>query len=406
MGKRFPAEKSLVFLLIIGQSSLYLTSPRVAWEVNTFTLFFSSLLLISIAKLVSRQKMQKRWIFVVLFICMVGSYNHIIFSALPFALFFSFFFQMLFNKNTMSLKYVLLFATALIDIVLQLLIFKYLEIRYMSFVIYYPVLLLLMLFIQTQLLSKTNLLKSKSLKVKTDKRVILIVSIIVILFFIYFHGKAFFETLASYKVYMQYYSWVSGLWIIALSIICAATFAFFLFKAIYKDVFSDKPSFHTIFLLCYLAVFPFYTTSNSYRYYLELHLIVALHLAVVGLASFRIAWQRLLVCMLIISVFATLYTHLKIFNNRRQDKALYFSIGNSQTETSAHFSSKKPLIQFLKENKVDSVIILDSQAYFLKVPINFYRITQPWPVTKGKKALLMYQRTDKNKGGIIYFLAD
>src|SRR5690606_16361867 len=43
----------VLFLLIIAQSALFLVSPRIAWEVNTFTLFFLSIMVAAVVRIVN-----------------------------------------------------------------------------------------------------------------------------------------------------------------------------------------------------------------------------------------------------------------------------------------------------------------------------------------------------------------
>lgn len=398
--------QSLIFLLVICQSGLYLNSPRVGWEVNTFTLFFSSLILVSITRSIEKQKMSKYLIFFTLLVFVVGSYNHIIFSAVPVSLIFGFGFTYLFHRKSIYFELFILMVVAVIDCLIQLLLFKHDTPGLFSSVWYYPVAAIVLLLAQTFMLDSCIFRLIPSITIKLNKNYFIFALPIALIPFVFFHGKAFFETLSNYKIYMQFYSFESALWSVLIFSGIAAIVVLYLVMNFRRNFLNEQTLLFTIAVASYAIIFSAYTTLNSYRYYLELYLAVALFLAVTASDRRQGKWRWVLMLSLSISLLTGFYTQFQIFCSSEHSRALYFEIGNNQQETSAHFLPKERLIQFLESNQIDSVIILGPAPYFLETPVNFYKQSAPWKSTFGKKAVIMYQSTNRKKDGILFFKED
>jgi len=79
MGK----NATLFLASLFAQSALYLFYPVIGWEVCSFTLFFTALVLVSLYKVsVDVDDREKLWAGAFLFASMLGVYNHAIFSLL------------------------------------------------------------------------------------------------------------------------------------------------------------------------------------------------------------------------------------------------------------------------------------------------------------------------------------
>ncbi|MBT2621871.1 hypothetical protein [Chryseobacterium sp. ISL-6] len=399
------AVQAVIFLLIISQSALFLTSPRVAWEVNTFTLLFSSLLLLFIIKFVEKHSTPRLLIFLILLISILGSYNHIIYSAVPLALMLSCGFYFSFTRKTIYFKLLIILAVALGNIGLQLLYFKFGQSFWSPHPLVYTILIIFVLLVQAQVIYLLKIPTSFLLAFKPNKRIIFYIYLIALIPFFIFHGKAFFEILTGYKIYMQYYSLESEQWMRLLSCALSIMLIVYLVFQLRNQISNENTQLFTLFLLSFMVVFSFYTTTNSYRYYLQLYLIISLYIAVIVPAVKNLNWTKVFISSLVISLGGSIYTQLKVFDSDRHDKAMYFNIGNNQSETSAHFLTKKPLINFLKRHQVDSLILLNIEPYFLNTPIDFYKQASPWSTDPRNKAVIMFQTTDSSKDGILYFIA-
>ena len=153
-------------------------------------------------------------------------------------------------------------------------------------------------------------------------------------------------------------------------------------------------------LIAYFGLFNIYTINCSFRYYLAIYLLIIIYM------GFKLSKSLIrstpLIFFLIVIAFTINITLFNIFRSTsRAVKAVNFRIGNSQIETSAHFLQNKPLVTYLKENKVGEVYY-QSNRYFLEQPILFYYNSKPWPKSRNNKVMIDYNFSNEEGSYTFY----
>jgi hypothetical protein len=393
----------LIFLLIFSQSAFFLSSMRVAWEVNSLTLLFLAILLFSLKLLYNPLDKRKQAFgyFLFLLVNIAGTYNHIIFSCISLSAFVG---LVLWTWCFHDFRYKDLFHLSLvnlINLVLLALIMKFwIEglFAYLRFFILVPVVLLLAF--ETVFLIR---LKSVILDRITSlpRNCILINSIFCIFLavFCFFHGKSFFYLLSNYKILLHTYSFDSGtveIIIFIVNAICLLSYSLYL---MYRDLTFKRRSIVPFFILCYLGLFNMYTVECSFRYYLAIFFIFSMY----------VAWQsnrinkvsRVMVVTMLLSTLAMNVDLYQVFFLSKPIRANLISNGSKEPETSAHFLPKEPIIQFLKENKVGCINCTQKEFFFIVNPVLFYKKIAPWPEKKVVNAIIDYDYQNYGNGYIM-----
>lgn len=148
-----------------------------------------------------------------------------------------------------------------------------------------------------------------------------------------------------------------------------------------------------------IAEFYRYTTSCSFRYYLILYVTAAIYLSLHNESNN--ALSRVFKYGLLLNFCITNLILISIFQQDRALKAIEINIGNHQTETSAHFLPNKPLMDFLRDNEIDTITYF-SDRYFLEQPIIFLKKLQPWTTRNGTNAIVDYDYSDNIRGGYLF----
>lgn len=398
----------IIFLLIIAQSTLFLVSPRIAWEVNSFTLFFLSVVIMAITKILnSSNRYQSFWAFIFLAINLAGTYNHIIFSSVGLSGFLGITLWTVYNRNFLFHYITALIAVNLLNLGLLYFIMQYLSLNYLStsIVSIIAILFLGLICFEVVFIKKTSLIRFPTNLIggPLSHAIVYIILAILFLCFCRYHGLALFDVLANQKILTHVYSMRFG-------VIGTLTFQFtgclLLFLVLYQlwqDVRQECKSPFAFVLITYLGVLSFYTTNNSLRYYLIAYVLLALYLALRHNRSF-IRTAALLLC-LAVSLISVNISLIKAMNHdSRPMRPVTFTVGNNQLETSSHFLPSKPLIEFLKSNNAGNIYYLDDR-YFLEQPILFHYMIAPWKQDSSRTAIVGYDETG-GMGGYLLYLKD
>lgn len=396
---KFKAHKQMVyFTLLVAASPLLLTSARIAWEVNSFTLLFISISFIALIKIESNKSQDNSlWVSLFFFINILGTYNHIIYSCVPASALCGLFLWSNYNR---SLKYKNMLALLVVNffgVCITFLVIKYSFKDLHEDFVYIPILLLFFV------LSLYGIyLKLKDIDYKMNVfippafiKYLLLLSTIV---FIYFHGHSFFDMLSGYKILLQLYSYQSSQFCILLYVLCAGAIISYLTFTIISRFLYASNSILEFFILSYLGLFSLYTIDGSFRYYLSISVILSLYLSFI-LAKEDLKRQPFIMSQLIYFILLNIQL-LDIFIYNPPKKAIDFTIGSKQKETSAHFLPKGPLIKFLKNHNTGSINYL-VDPYFIEQPIQFYKLFTHWKELPQNNASINYDYINQETGFII-----
>jgi hypothetical protein len=398
-------SKALVlFLLILGQSGLYLISPRVAWEVNSFTLLFIALNALAITGILkSNKRVPLMWATVFLATNIIGSYNHIIFSGLSIALLTGVSIWSLYCRTSGNRPLMMLLFTNAFNVCL---VYVFLNIYPLKLAVPYVVVSFLFLILLEGIVADrlSNGLKMLD-TLNVPKPFIYSVLLVGLGYFAIHHGLAFVDVWSNYKLMMHAYSvelpillqWLcSAIGILMLLLICSL---------IMKDVMAaDKNSLSlalAFVTISYLGILSFYTTNNSFRYYLIAYALTAIYLSI-KIANSRVFINVGLPVILISLIIINVKMGYVYFSPDRQLKALKIPMGNGTVETSAHFLPNKPLVKYLSTNKTGRFYYL-SDSYFLGQVIDFYRLASPWQELPENEAIINYDYSPNLHGGYMFY---
>jgi hypothetical protein len=394
---------AIAFLVIMSQSALYLTCPRVAWEVNTFSLFFISLLFTAVVNFYRSNSFKKRWALTILLVNSLGAYNHIIFSAIPVSMFIGLCLWALYYKNFSHKRLIILIGVSICNISLLFFIMNFFPSQLLALVYLLPFIFCGIFLVEYWLIVRLSNISCKPSYTpeyfQFSIKVLLLTSI---LLFSIFHGKAFFEVLSGYKIFLQNYSYECQSFLKVLLMICASVFIYFLMKFLWQDFQNSTSSIFVFFIVSYLGVLSIYTVRTSFRYYLCIYVIVAVYMAFK--LSNNAKSSKPLILSLFLSFSALIIFQVRVFSKTQPlVKAIQFTIGNGQVETSAHFLPKEPLIKFLRDNDVGYISCPNENPLFVILPAQFYKINNPWKESLDKQAVVDYDYTHY-KNGYLFFL--
>ncbi|MCC8427311.1 hypothetical protein [Mucilaginibacter sp. UR6-11] len=393
-------KEAVLFLSMLAASSLYVISARIAWEVNTFTLFFLAISFSSlIAIYTAVNKKRLLWVCLFWLANIFGSYNHIIYSCIGVAGFLGLLLWAvqrgaILNSKLLVLSGVNVFNVAAIFLLQRYnLNFIYLHLSYLP--IYLVVLMFLEVLIYYRFSDTSVTIGFLPLKFNYFFTSILGLT------FVFYHGVGFFDVLSQYKFILEAYSYECSLVFQTIFAIGAGLFAFFGARLLVNDL-RASPTENTIFayiVVCYLALLALYTTKNSLRYYLVIYAILCFYMAFKLDRKSRtlkiFIGSQLLTIILINAALLDVFTHDPI-----AVRAVDFRIGNGQEETSSAFLPKKPILDFLKNNHISKINYM-CYPYFVEQPIKFYKLVSPWSESKNDSALIDYDYLKYGSGFLL-----
>jgi len=392
-----------VFLLFFAQSALYLVAPRVAWEVNTFTLFFIALLAASVVRVISDIKIFRPvWIWLFLLVNLVGSYNHVIFSCLSIAAIIGIGLWSVYNRTSDMMPVIRLLVINLFNLLLLFIVMSYsidqpVRGSSLAFIFILTVLPILET-VGLRIIFAMKFLV-KDIPRVSDYVVYGLLSLFMIIFFI-FHGLALYQVISNYKVITHAYSYEFSLFSQFVFLATGLVIFYYFFLFLIEDLIKRKESLFAFFIISYLGIFTLYTTRCSFRYYLCIYALMSLYIASKAIRHIN------QVIPLLVALGATLliinFSLYQVFN--RPDSAVkpvYVRVGNSnQMENSGHFLPNRPLIEFLQTHKIGGIRYL-TDRYFLEQPVLFYNLINPREQSPGNIGTVGYDYSGNSRGGYL-----
>lgn len=396
-------QSPFFFLLILAQSALYLISPRVAWEVNTFTLFFLSLATWATTRIIRDiRDFKPFWIGLLLLVNVLGTYNHVLFSCISLAALIAVVMWSFYRRTYIWNNFIAILVINLSNLLLLFLITHYLPdslLMNAPYLFFSAILILILL--EIWLLGYVyKAIPLQRFRVNLPPGFIYLTLGVFLSSFLIFHGMALYQVMANYKLIVHAYSFSFSRSAITLFLTGGAVTAGYLFFFFVEDLKAKKNALFAFFIIVYLGMLSVYTTDNSFRYYLAAYAIISFYIAIKISALIK----RALPLVIVLAGMAILIniTLFKIYLRLdRPVKAIEFTVGNQQIETSAHFLPNKPLISFLKENQIGNIIYL-ADRYFLEQPILFYQLICPWERLPQNTAIVDYDYTGNNQGYLLY----
>jgi hypothetical protein len=383
-------------LIIFSFSFMFLIAPRIAWEVNSYTLLFLVLLIYSLLGITSVDQSRSILFKIIFFITSIlGTYNHIIFSCIPIAIFLGLGIYTLGDKSRRFIQLLYLSGFNSINLIFLFLIMRY-EIDNMYKL--WPVTIICILVLIMSELKILNYILRKGTAFTfyfPKKEAVFFILSLSILSFIYFHGVGFFQFITNYKILLQFFSIEISDEAKIIYIISGCVFIFSIIWALYDDLIKSENSIFVHIIITYLGIFCLYTTDCSFRYYISIFYIFSIYLGYKISSNYN--RYRAIYYIFLITSLANIITLGRLYTNEtRLLKPVSFALGNGKIETSAHFIPLRPLIKILKNDSVSS-ITYKSNEYFLKMPIEFYFKTHPWIRKENRRAIIDY---DFQKTGI------
>lgn len=390
---------AVLFLLLIGQSAIYLNSARIAWEVNTFTMIFIMTMILIIRKVIKKNASYRpAFIFLYLFINSLATYNHIIYASVTLALTTGIFLWSVYNPKSYYFHFIPLGLFSLLNSLLLFIIAKYFSgILQPKFFPSFIACAMFLFWLESVLSCK--LLESQvNINCKIPKIFIRVSVIIGVFFFVFFHGIAVIDVFSNYKVFKNVYAFNSGWLIRYFYLTFSLCLCFFSVYYISKDLQIKGPaSIPAFIILMYVATFSLFTTSNSSRYYLILFFLLAMYLS---LRLSRTQFRKPIVSFTLISFLISISIISSVFlTGIKAYKVYQVHIGNSE-ESSGHFLPKKNLIDSISKYRVNRIDYL-TDRYFIEQPILFYKTIQPWKIAYGSEAIIDYRGIN---GGYLIFI--
>jgi hypothetical protein len=383
--KRFGNNAVLIFLILFAQSIFLLCYSKVAWEVFSYNFLFIALSVFSIHKLENaNQNSSRLYTFLFLFTTLLGSYNHIIFSSIIVATLSSLVMYVWFNQVKPSDFILKILSAAFVSLFNVVCLFLFMrsvvddvwnKIGSMAFIL--PLILII---IEMILFKKITLLfefLSKHLsKLYFSSEILkIIIPGIMMFFFLKIHFWKFFDILGNSILLIRLFSYppsVFTAWCFGI-----AASAIILLTAYYliTDYFNKNTTVWTYFIIAYLGIFCIYTNKAAIRYFHILTILLFYYLSI-KLIFNKGRIQLVLVGIILINIVVVQFTlwHLNI-NDHRKVKAMKFTIGKDNIETSAHFLNFSPVIDFAKKNKIGTINSEDD--FFIGNVFKFYKQVYP-----------------------------
>ncbi|MGF7081402.1 hypothetical protein [Mucilaginibacter sp. UYCu711] len=372
------SSASVVLLMIIAQSVMYLFLPRVAWEVNTYNLILSAVTFMLFEK-IRRRESDSHFLKVIFFLLLniIGSYNHIVFSCISISALLGIVVWSLYNHSLFYAKLIYLLSINALNIVAVFLSMRYFNQALFHHLIILSITLITILLMEVKVYQIiTKIAIPPSLKICISYWVIKLFLAISAAWFLYVHGLAFFNVISGYKILLIGYSYTCPEWAKWIMLIFAAFYCAYLLMFIWLDVRSRNNSLLAIYIICYCGLLTFYTTGTAFRYYLGLYLITACYLAYK--ISIDLKKQTLFLGMLTVAIICVNLLQIEIFcTKNRMVKAIWFKWSANQIATSAHFLPKEPLLNYLVSHNVTKVKCSVNDDYFINGPLLFYEFAKP-----------------------------
>jgi hypothetical protein len=370
-------RRALLFFMIMGQFVFLIISPRIAWEVNSFTFLLISLLIFAIHNihLKNNNALSKGSATLYLIVNIIGTYNHIIFSCISISTFIG---LLLWSFNQKSLVYKNFIIINLLNTANLLTLYFLMKYYLNGFAsVWWLVIVVALCFIFAEVYLTKFLLSIPLKKIKFKNPIMVTNPIAIIFFFsfIYFHGFGFFQVVTSNNIFLHFFSYHTNDVERAIFIVSGSLYILLLSIFLIQDMFISRDSIFAWMLLSYLGLFSIYTTNCSYRYYLSILLLSSIY------ASIKLDKHKVCFYFFITVSIATISANIilyRIFTRDNQHiRPVKFKLSNGVIETSAHFISDKALIDFLKKSKASKITYL-SNRYFLEEPVRFYYEINPW----------------------------
>lgn len=403
---RIGVKAILIFLLLFAQSIFLLCYSKIAWEVCSFNFLFIATSLFSIHK-IEQNKQKNNWfyVFMFLFLTLLGSYNHILFSNILVTLFFSIFFYVWFNKVNQSDFLLKLFSITIISLFNITCLFVFMELfvdivwNKIGFLIFISpfILIILEIIIFKKILSLIsllfNFLNQKSLPNKILKNIIIFIPI---LLFLKFHFFNFFDVLGNNIIIMRLFSYspnyiLKWYFMLVSGIIVSLTTYFLV-----TDFIKKTTTIWSYFIIFYLGIFCLYTIGSSIRYYHILTIFLFLFLS----SHLLILQQKFKFEFITVIMINLILVQIILWNNNldqnRKVNAMIFKIGLKNTETSAHFLNFSKVIDYVRKNNIGE--IKTTETFFIGNVFSFYRNVYPEIKTYNNSAYINYNYKDKGSG--------
>ncbi|MBC6110306.1 hypothetical protein ACFOG5_06010 [Pedobacter fastidiosus] len=367
----------IVFLLIFSQSALLMVTTRIAWEVNTFTLFLMSIILLSIHRLIKTESNSPAYCFLFLVVNLAGTYNHILFSSLSVSLLIGSLICIAGTKRPVPVYLLYILFANIFNLILLFFTMRYLlGLLSLKSGLAVSVIFLFTAMIESFMLSKIRT-QGPAGGIKVRPEVITIAILLATCTFLVFHSSALLDVLTNYKILTNIYSYTPSILEKVLLFALGSLFLVCIFYSLFADFFR-KTAFvwPAVVILSYMGILSIYTTNNSFRYYLIIYVMLSVYITHKIVLS---PHRKKIMVALTVSFFLMNFSLIEIYLvPHRKLKAVELVVGNGQDENSGHFLPKKPLIDFLKSKKAGQ-IIYGSDRYFIEQPVLFYRKLNPWP---------------------------
>jgi hypothetical protein len=371
-----------VFLLLFGQSAVYLNFPKIAWEINSFNFFFLTMCIVSIFN-INSSKQNKLWIYIFLMFSYLSTYNHIIFLSLIVASFTGFFCWATITKNENQLFGNKIFSSLIISIGNTVILFIFIRffvdslwLQFKELVFIIPFILFTFeILIFDKIVLLVDFLLKILLKIKISKYISIGFLALSIVSFSKFHGITFVQILIQKIVFIRIYSYELPEIFEIILIISGGILGLFIFYTLIIGLIKNPTQPFAFIIISYLGIFCLFTRGFSIRYYYILNLIIYLYLAYYLINS-NIKFKKIFLIVLVINLLLVQSILWNITSDKTKIiKGKLFAIGNNKVETSMHFLPFEPVLKFVEKNKIGQ--IETKENYFIGYNFRFYKFVYP-----------------------------
>ncbi|MBT1689830.1 hypothetical protein [Dawidia soli] len=376
--KRYAPSTALFFLLFFGQSAFYLLYGKISWEVCSFNFLFTSLFLVSGYQVYTSGG--RAWCFVFLSVCLLGGYNHIIFSCLPLAAWVGIVVWTLFGKEspseTMPAAVAALFLAVLNSGLLYLCLRADLvwhRLGRMFFLL--PFLLIVAeCFLLHTLAGAFGRLLRRIAATSVHEAFKIALLVVCFLSFSKFHGallvKIYSQKIVLFHILSYQIPLAWGVYLLVTGCLLVGLLYYLLVKDI---LYKNSPA--TYVLIVYLGLLNVYTAIPSMRYLLIAGVLLFLYISL-HLVSER-AYVRYGVAGVLIVNLVIVQGILWRVNGMsgRQVTAGYFMLNDRYRENSAHFLNFSPVLDFIHRHTIGAIQTRDD--FFIGNVFQFYRHADP-----------------------------
>lgn len=398
----------LIFLILFSQSVLLMGYSKIAWEVCSFNFLFISLSLTFLYKAEKEKRIRREvWQFLFLLSCLLGSYNHILFSSIVLALFIGTVVYLLIGSKkdgNIATKNISLLALACLNVVLlyyfMTVLIDDLWLQFGGYIIIIPLVLLLLEVIVLKRLGELSaFIIAKLPKSKHLVFFRLLFMLLGIVPFGIIHLFSVFDVLANQIVMRRLFSAeINPFFKWFFASVALLLIGYTIYKTGYL-LLKNKANILTFTLIAYMGIFSFYTQGHSIRYYL-LFIILLFFFLSDELSTERKWLRSALVTFLIISGLITqLFLWSFNLNDSRKVVAKKFMVGADFPETSAHFLNFTPVLNYVHKHKIG---VLDTkQGFFINYVFKFYKLADPKIAAYQDTAAVNYDYETAHNGFLI-----